>query len=259
MTNSIYALDFDGVICDSAVETGVTGWKAAATLWSDIKGPLPDKAILDAFRKVRPVLETGYEAILIMRLLKDGVDSGSLLADYSNRIATLIHQQALDIDDLKQRLGSTRDAWIASDLESWIARNPLFPGIKQQLQILNQKATWYIITTKQERFVKQILEANEINFPDDRLYGLDRRMSKSEVLKRVLHSHPDLTIHFVEDRLPTLAMISKDNELSAINLYLADWGYNTQHDRLAISGTTIRLIDKLPFSTGSEQMNRSES
>lgn len=247
MTQSIYALDFDGVICDSAVETGITGWKAAATLWPDINDPLPDKTILDVFRTVRPVLETGYEAILIMRLLKDGIDPKSLIDNYSSRIALLIQQQGLDINDLKQRLGSTRDAWIASDLESWITRNPLFPGIKQQLQKLNQQATWYIITTKQERFVKQILDANGISFPDERLYGLDRRMTKSEVLKQLLRSHPDQTIHFVEDRLPTLMTIAKDIELSTVNLYLADWGYNTKQDRLSVSDTTICLIDELRF------------
>ena len=33
MNNSIiYALDFDGVICDSAVETAITGWKAAGSI-----------------------------------------------------------------------------------------------------------------------------------------------------------------------------------------------------------------------------------
>ncbi|MCH9697656.1 MAG: HAD family hydrolase [Gammaproteobacteria bacterium] len=252
MTSSIYALDFDGVICDSAVETGITGWKAAATLWPDFKDPMPDKAILDAFRKVRPVLETGYEAILIMRLLKDGEVAESLVADYSNRIASLIHQQDLDINELKQRLGATRDTWIASDLESWIARNPLFPGIIEQLITLNKQAIWYIITTKQERFVKQILEANGISLPDDRLYGLDRQMNKSSVLKLLLRSHPDQTIHFVEDRLPTLAAISKENELSAIKLYLADWGYNTEQDRQSIIGASIRLVSKLPVSDGSE-------
>ena len=31
----IYTLDFDGVVCDSAIETGISGWKAGATIWDD--------------------------------------------------------------------------------------------------------------------------------------------------------------------------------------------------------------------------------
>ena len=34
--SKLYALDFDGVICDSAVETAVTGWRVAQTLWDDM-------------------------------------------------------------------------------------------------------------------------------------------------------------------------------------------------------------------------------
>ena len=56
----ISALDFDGVICDSAVETGVTAWKAASQIWHDLDTLLPSQELLEKFRLVRPVLETVY-------------------------------------------------------------------------------------------------------------------------------------------------------------------------------------------------------
>ncbi|WP_411727104.1 hypothetical protein [Methyloglobulus sp.] len=65
----IYALDFDGVICDSAVETAITGWKAASGILGDIPKAVPQEMI-GRFRLVRPIIETGYEAILAMRLLQ---------------------------------------------------------------------------------------------------------------------------------------------------------------------------------------------
>ena len=40
----IYALDFDGVICDSAIETAVTGWKVAQKIWQDMPSSLPEKS-----------------------------------------------------------------------------------------------------------------------------------------------------------------------------------------------------------------------
>jgi len=40
-THLFYALDFDGVICDSAVETGITGWKSACTLWQGMPETIP--------------------------------------------------------------------------------------------------------------------------------------------------------------------------------------------------------------------------
>ena len=68
----IYALDFDGVICDSALETGTSAWKAASQIWNDFSTTLPTKELSAQFREIRPIMGTGYEAILIVRMLHDG-------------------------------------------------------------------------------------------------------------------------------------------------------------------------------------------
>ena len=81
----IYALDFDGVICDSALETGISGWKAAYRLWDDFKDPMPSEKMITDFRMVRPIMGTGYEAILISRLLHDGVSVESILQNFDTK------------------------------------------------------------------------------------------------------------------------------------------------------------------------------
>ncbi len=241
--NTIYALDFDGVICDSAIETGITGWKAATHIWDDMSGQMPAQPLLNAFRRVRPALETGYEAILIMRLLYQGINDVSLLDHYSEHIQAVINNENLDVDALKALFGETRDLWIENNLNEWISMNPLFPGIAEKLQQLNRDCSWCIITTKQERFVKQILQANQIDLADKYIYGLDRNMSKPAVLTQLLSRYPDQTICFVEDRLPTLKNVMQHKELAGIQLFLADWGYNTAEDRSAVNHGPISLMD----------------
>jgi hypothetical protein len=88
-----------------------------------------------------------------------------------------------------------------------------------------------IITTKQERFVKQILQANAIELADQAIYGLDRNLSKVEVLKNLLNQQPEQAIYFVEDRLPTLLNVAKQPELASVKLIFALWGYNTEADK----------------------------
>ena len=88
---NIYALDFDGVICDSAIETAMTGWKVACQIWSDMPTETPQE-IIALFREVRPVMETGYEAILIMRFLFEGGAGNQLLADFNNQISHLVRR-----------------------------------------------------------------------------------------------------------------------------------------------------------------------
>ena len=166
----IYALDFDGVICDSAVETAITGWKAASTLWDDINTPLPPQNLIEQFRLIRPLLETGYEAILIMRLLQNGETESSLLATYSEKIQHTLNASNQSIAALKQLFGKTRDNWINNDMAEWIKMNPLFPSVAKKLQAFDNQTQWYIITTKQERFVTQILNANHINLSTDKIF-----------------------------------------------------------------------------------------
>ena len=239
-SSSIYALDFDGVICDSAVETAITGWKAGCSIWKDMPLTTPTD-LIEQFKLVRPIIETGYEAILAMRLLYQQTAISEIYENYAALIQKLLEETQLTTTDLKQLFGKTRDKWIDRDLAEWINKNPLFTDIASKLQKLSQLSTWYIVTTKQERFVKQILLANSIELDNSRIFGLDRNMNKPEVLKMLLNAHPEQTIIFVEDRLPTLINVIKTNELSSIKLIFALWGYNTFDDQLLAQQNQISL------------------
>lgn len=229
MSQLLYALDFDGVICDSAIETAISGWKVARQLWTDMPEE-PSAELIEGFRIVRPIMETGYEAVLIMRILFEKQDPHKLLAQYQSQFNHMIRRDEISVEGVKHRFGELRDNWIADDVTSWIAVNPLFEGIKQKLQQLADNDV-YIITTKQERFVKQIFEHNGIEFPAERIFGLDRQLTKEQVLKHIMFEHPEQTIVFVEDRMPTLLRIIDDENLEDIKLYFADWGYNTEQDK----------------------------
>lgn len=239
----LYALDFDGVICDSAIETGVSGWKAGLQIWDDYSTQRPPSKIIEQFRQIRPVLETGYEAILIIRLLFEGNTVHNILDNYSNLLKKTIAESNLNIDALKKLFGTTRDQWISNDLDDWVAMNPLFSGVSEKLQELSKQEMWYIITTKQERFIKHILAANHIELPDSRIFGLDKNMNKEAVLLDLMKRHADLEIHFVEDRLPTIFNVIDSESLTSVKLLFALWGYNTDDDK-AIAGkqTTIESI-----------------
>lgn len=245
----IYALDFDGVICDSAIETGVSAWKAAAKLWDDISSSLPEPELLEKFRQVRPVMGTGYEAILIVRLLHDGETVEEIMDNYPAKTQKVIENLGLNIDSLKKLFGETRDSWIEDDLDEWIEMNPLFPEIAEKLQQLSEQAVWYIVTTKQERFVKHILIANQIELSGDRIFGLDRNMSKEAVLIELAKKHAQERLCFVEDMLASLLKVINNDKLESVKLFLAVWGYNTAQDKLDAETLAIELIDIDNFLT----------
>ena len=93
---TLYALDFDGVICHSAVETAMTGWKAAQSLWPDMRDELISEKEIQQFRAIRPCLEFGSEAVIIMRLLQQGVAMSSLCDGYDEQLKSVIEADELD-------------------------------------------------------------------------------------------------------------------------------------------------------------------
>ncbi|MDC9729861.1 MAG: HAD family hydrolase [Methyloprofundus sp.] len=238
----IYALDFDGVICDSAIETAITGWKVATQLWSDMAGTVPTEAHINQFRQLRPLLETGYESILFMRLLQQGESVETI----TGHIADFLKELEGDTDALKKLFGQTRDQWIEQARAEWLEMNPLFAGVTDKLQVLNG-SPWYIITTKQERFVEEILKVNQIELAPENIFGLDAKLSKEAVLLRLQEKHGDTPLCFVEDRLETLINVQSNIQLKAVNLQLADWGYNTEQDKATAQNKGIPLISLPEF------------
>ena len=245
----IYALDFDGVLCESALETGISAWKAAATIWDGFSTPLPSVEISEKFHQIRPVMGTGYEAILIIRLLNNGETVEAIMDDYTNKTQQVLDESNLSIDELKKLFGETRDKWIKEDIQQWVEMNPLFPGISEKLQNLSKQGIWYIVTTKQERFVKKILEANQIYLADENIFGLDRKKSKETILIDLVSKHKEVTICFVEDMLPMLRKVLKNDKLSSVKLFFAMWGYNTAQDKRDAKNFDIKLIDRENFLT----------
>jgi phosphoglycolate phosphatase-like HAD superfamily hydrolase len=243
----LYALDFDGVICDSAVETGMTGWKAAAQLWHDMPKAIPSTILIDRFRQVRPIIETGYEAILAMRLLHQDMSVETILNDFFTQKQALLDQTDTTEDDLKKRFGAVRDAWIEDSLDDWIAMNPLFPNVAEKLKTLTEQDLCYIVTTKQERFVASILKANGITLSADKIFGLDRNKSKETVLTGLMAQYPQRTFYFVEDRLPTLLKVLANDRLANVNLLFASWGYNTADDKQQALRHPIKIISLKDF------------
>nr|VFJ76061.1 MAG: Phosphoglycolate phosphatase, HAD superfamily [Candidatus Kentron sp. FW] len=240
---TLLALDFDGVLCDSARETAISGWKAGAAIWPDMSAPLPPDDLIRAYRSVRPMIETGHEAILVMRLLKDGDLSPDSLEGFPEQKARLMRETGRDREELVWLYGAVRDHWIEADAGEWSAMSPLYPGIGAFLENPPALVDGYIITTKQERFVRRLLDYNGIRFPTERIFGLDRDAPKEAVLFDLLTRYPDRRLYFIEDRLATLTRVMARSELAAVRPYLADWGYNTRADRESASESGIPTLN----------------
>lgn len=234
---SVWALDFDGVTCDSVGESSLSAWKAASQLWPEVfRTPAAEarKAeVMDAMRAVRPVVETGYENVVQVRCLLEGVGVEAMLARWHDLLPDYMARWKLERGALVELFGATRDAWIEVDLQGWLAPNRIYPGMPEAMRALMAAHEVYIVTTKQAHFTHMILEQMAgIDFPEDRIFSQTvSGRPKSEVLAALERRHPGTTYHFVEDKLGTLEKVERLGSLAHWQLYFVQWGYSTAEEK----------------------------
>ena len=240
----VWALDFDGVACDSVGESATSAWDAAAGLWPELFAGDDARAkkdsVLASMRAVRPVIETGYENLVQVRCLLEGVSVDAILEDWPTLLKSKMGAWALERADLVARFGTTRDAWMERDLEGWLGANGMYEGVPAVLKACQSTQEAYVVTTKQARFTAALLTDAGVPFADERIFSQTvSGRPKGEVLSMLAGRHPGAAgYHFVEDKLSTLEAVAKDAGLAEWRLYLVDWGYNTPAERARASASS---------------------
>lgn len=255
----IYALDFDGVLCDSVGESALSSFRGLVKVWPELMDPesalSPPSWAVSAMRAVRPVIETGYENLVLVRTLlelgeskADGFIESMLAGDWPAERDSLMDKYGVSKQALVDAFNSARDEWIAEDLEGWLGANRMFPGV---VDALNFAATdVFIITTKEARFAKLLLESAGVRgIAEERIYGQGTG-SKISVLKKIIAMPESAgrTVVFVEDRYETLEAVSISMLGQPLELLLAIWGYNTEKSKeIAEMHPFINLLDLPTF------------
>lgn len=233
---TILALDFDGVVCDGLIEYFQTAWRTYCQIWSPAD-TTPPSGLAEQFYRLRPVIETGWEMPVLLRSLLLNTPETEILENWPAIAQQQITEDNLKASEIADRVDRVRDEWIAADLEGWLAQHRFYPGIIPLLQrSLQSSIHLVIITTKEGRFVRQLLQQQGVDLPTAQIYGKEVKRPKAETLRMLYqqfssNTEQPVSIWFVEDRLKTLQAIQKQPDLSEIKLYLADWGYNTESER----------------------------
>jgi phosphoglycolate phosphatase-like HAD superfamily hydrolase len=245
----ILALDFDGVICDGLIEYFQTAWRTYCQIW---KPSLPTSPtdLAASFYQLRPVIETGWEMPILIRALMLGITDARILQDWAKIAAQLLKEADLTAADIGTKLDQIRDEWIATDLASWLSLHRFYPGVVERLlSLLTSPVQPVIVTTKEGRFVNQLLLQQGVQMPEQWIIGKESKRPKPQLLRELIgRTEMPLCLWFVEDRLKTLQSVQQQLDLDAVKLYLADWGYNTASEREAAQNDPrIQLLSLSQF------------
>ncbi|MEH2013557.1 HAD family hydrolase [Nostoc sp.] len=248
---TILALDFDGVICDGLIEYFEVAWRTYCQIWSPANDTPPDDLAL-RFYRLRPVIETGWEMPLLIKALVDGIPDEKILHEWVIIAPKLLLNDKLQATEIGAKLDNQRDEWITTDLDGWLSLHRFYPGIVEKLKLtLDSGVKLYIVTTKEGRFVQQLLQQQGVNLPAPAIFGKEVKRPKYEIMRELKQAETDklVSLWFVEDRLKTLQLVQQQIDLEDVKLFLADWGYNTQAEReVAQNDPRIKLLSLSQFA-----------
>jgi phosphoglycolate phosphatase-like HAD superfamily hydrolase len=257
-TPTILALDFDGVLCDGMLEYFQTAWRTYCQIWKPESQTPPDD-LAQSFYRLRPVVETGWEMPILLRARLLGISEEKILQDWPIIALEIIESEQLEAAEVGKKLDAVRDEWIKADLDSWLELHRFYPGVIERMhEILSTVTTsreetptqLFIVTTKEGRFVKQLLQQQGIQLSEEKIIGKETKRPKYQTLRQLIEActSEGVRLWFVEDRLKTLQLVQQQANLNDVRLFLADWGYNTTaQQESARKDSRIQLLSLSQF------------
>ena len=189
---------------------------------------------------------------ILIKALIEGFDDEQILQSWTSITPQILAADNLEAKAVSTKLDHLRDEWIQTDLNGWLSLHKFYPGVIERLKItLESEVQLYIVTTKEGRFVKQLLQQEGVNLPPENIFGKEVKRPKYETLRELINkaNTQNVSLWFVEDRLKTLQLVQQQSDLNHVKLFLADWGYNTQPEREAgKNDPRIQLISLSHFA-----------
>jgi len=248
---TILALDFDGVICDGLIEYFEVAWRTYCQIWSPSLDTPPED-LAARFYRLRPVIETGWEMPILIKALVNGITDAQILREWVTMVPQILLADNLQAKDIGAKLDYLRDEWITTDLDGWLGLHRFYPGVVEKIKaVIASEVQLYIVTTKEGRFVQRLLQQAGVDLAKESIFGKEVKRPKYEILRELIQkANPQLVnLWFVEDRLKTLQLVQQQPDLGDVQLFLADWGYNTRAEReLVKNEPRIRLITLAQFA-----------
>ena len=224
----ILFLDFDGVLCDSANETGRCAWLAGSVVWEEWRGADIPKTSLVKFKKLRPLIETGYQSIALMKLISENYSETFIKKEFHFMMEQIFTSVSLNRKALINLFNKIRNDWMEVNPESWFSWHKLYPCSKDLIKVgKSYYKEIYIVSTKQKEFIKKLLDYFGIDFNQNNIYGLESGDNKIEIITNILKKTKESPKNsvLVDDHIGALHSFAINNFFKDMHLSLASWGY----------------------------------
>jgi phosphoglycolate phosphatase-like HAD superfamily hydrolase len=240
----MFITDFDGVLCNSVQECLLVTYNAYHGLQSPSHQRIFEldaipPAIRVQFQQLRPYLKGVEDFIPIYIAIEKNLvvnnqhDFDQLRASYQN-----------DLPTFQKAFHGERDFLQHQAQELWLRLNPLFDGIKEILQQHPAFENMYILTTKRQKDVMEIFQANNIVFPTDHVIYIPATAKSQRLLELLRQNEVGFSqAVYLEDQVDFLIEAQKHQ----IGSYLVAWGYVSDEQKALARQRQIPIIQTTEF------------
>ncbi len=216
MNGALVVLDFDGVICDTIDECFVSSWIAYHSLYLEEAPRAPARTIRRDFARLRPFVRIGEDFVQIQEILA----TGAAVSDQAG------------FDELARQTGESRrrrfrevfyqarTEMLERDRDGWLDLSRIYPHVIVAFAHLPREAPLYVLSTKKREFVEEIVRAEGIQIPSDKILWSDRE-PKLATVRRLRQEGGFSEAILVDDQIAYLV----GNQDPQVRVYLASWGY----------------------------------
>jgi phosphoglycolate phosphatase-like HAD superfamily hydrolase len=214
-------LDFDGVICDSLLETLVSSWRGYYRLGKKKEPDSMPITLLREFVKLRPYVRAGEDFILIQQLIARKIPIRSQ-EDFDYQLA---QQGAGRIARYKEAFYAARRDFLMKERTYWIGLNRLYPHIVPYLSSWVSSTSLYILSTKRADYIVEILSSKGIKIDPHRVLSCEAKEKNSTILHTLEYRRRERAL-FIDDQIDHLVSDwARDPRIVGC---LASWGYVQQ-------------------------------
>jgi phosphoglycolate phosphatase-like HAD superfamily hydrolase len=236
----VLALDFDGVISDSAAESFAVALRTYVQLRPDSRldelareiaasspGALRANRVYRDFLELMPLGNRAEDFAVALDIIESGA-AVSTQADYDARFEAW---PTSDRDAFHERFYQERQRLSEADRAGWLALLDPYPAIIDLLWRRAPDVTLALATAKDHRTVKILLERYGLSplLPDERILDKESGPSKRAHLAALSHrldvDYAEIT--FMDDKVNHLEGVAS----LGVRCVLAGWGYNGQRER----------------------------
>jgi len=235
----LLALDFDGVISDSAPEAFVVALRTWCALRPESRLRGPARALLDEARMPEPADVAGsslYAAFLEMMPFGNRaedyavelhlLEAGERVEDQAAYDAVKSGVDPASLREFHRRFYRERGALSEREPDAWHRLMRAYPGVPELLRRRSGDCLLAIATSKDRRSVRKLLTAYGIEdlFAEQVVHDKETGVSKRAHLERLGadHGFAPAQMTFVDDKVNHLDDVATLGVVCA----LAGWGYN---------------------------------